>query len=76
MQVSRRLARRIYQDIRSQKYGYVQIAAQAYIYLLQKLPPGDSSLFARELIVQHVVRPQQQKDIKYGVVLLLLILHG
>ncbi|BDA44648.1 probable protein SEMI-ROLLED LEAF 2 at N-terminal half [Coccomyxa sp. Obi] len=52
--VSRRLARRLYQDLRSQKFGNVQIAVSAYIYLLQHLPPGNASLFAREIVLQHV----------------------
>ena len=55
LQVSRRLARKIYADMRSQKLGSVQVAARAYIYLLQRLPATESSLFARELVVQHVV---------------------
>ena len=35
--------------------GYVQVAAQAFVYLLQHLPAEDSGLFARELVAQHVV---------------------
>ena len=55
MQASRRLARRINQELQAHHDGYVQVAAQAFVYLLQHLPAEDSSLFARELVAQHVV---------------------
>ena len=55
MQASRRLARRAHKELQSRNYGYVQVAAQAFTYLLQHLPPQDSTLFARELIAQNVV---------------------
>ena len=55
MQASRRLARRAHKDLHSRHFGYVQVAAHAYVYLLERLPPEDSNLFARELIMQHVV---------------------
>ncbi len=35
----------------------MQIAVNAYIYLLQHLPSGSSSLLAREVVLQHVVCP-------------------
>lgn len=59
MQVSRRLARKVSSDLPAQRYGYVQVAVRAYIYLLQHLAPADSGLFARELVVTHVVCPCQ-----------------
>ena len=55
MQASRRLARRAHKELHSRNYGYVQVAAQAFTYLLQRLPPQDSTLFARELLAQNVV---------------------
>ena len=55
-QVSRRLARRVNKDLRARHYGYVKLQGQAYIYLLTRLSSQDSSLFANELICQHVVR--------------------
>ena len=55
MQASRRLARKAHKELQSRNFGYVQVAAQAYVYMLQHLPPEDSNLFARELIAQHVV---------------------
>lgn len=57
MQASRRLARRAHKELHSRNYGYVQVAAQAFTYLLQRLPAQDSTLFARELIAQSVVSP-------------------
>lgn len=56
-QVSRRLARRLHKDLRARHYGYVSLVGQSLKYLLQMLPSQDSSLFAKELICQHVVRP-------------------
>ena len=58
LQVSRRLARRITKELRHQKYGYVKLAVRAYMHLLETLNDEDSSLFAKELVVQPVVRPQ------------------
>lgn len=55
LQASRRLARKAHKELQSRNFGYVQVAAQAYVYMLQHLPPEDSNLFARELIAQHVV---------------------
>ena len=56
VQVSRRLARKVSRDLSAQRFGYVQVAVRAYVYLLQRLAPADSGLFARELVVTHVVR--------------------
>lgn len=57
MQISRRLARRVNRDLAGGRWGFVQIAIAAYIYLLEHLPPGDSSLFAKELICSRVAKP-------------------
>ena len=56
LQVSRRLARRVTKELRHQKYGYVKLAVRAYMHLLETLNDEDSSLFAKELVVQPVVR--------------------
>lgn len=55
LQASRRLARTINKHLVSRKHGYVSLAAQTYIYLLDRLRPSDSSLLAKELILEHVV---------------------
>lgn len=52
--VSRRLARRVTKELRHQKYGYVKLAVRAYMHLLETLNDEDSSLFAKELVVQPV----------------------
>lgn len=46
----------MHKELKSRKFGYVQVAVQAFTYLLQRLPPQDSPLFARELLAQNVVR--------------------
>ena len=56
MQASRRLARAVNKHLVSRKHGFVSLAAQTYIYLLDRLKPVDSSLLAKELILEHVVR--------------------
>ncbi|KAK9840006.1 hypothetical protein WJX74_001868 [Apatococcus lobatus] len=53
---SRRLARTINKHLVSRKHGYVCLAAQTYIYLLDRLQPSDSSLLAKELILEHVAK--------------------
>lgn len=55
MQASRRLARKAHKELQSRNFGYVQVAAQAFVYQLQHLPAEDSNLFARELVAQNVV---------------------
>ena len=62
MQISRRLARRVNKDAAAGKWGFVQIAVAAYIYLLEHLAPGDSSLFGKELVCQRVARPTHFYD--------------
>lgn len=56
-QVSRRLARRLHGENKPGKLGLVQLVAEAYLALLRGMPAEDSVLFAKELIVQRVVRP-------------------
>ena len=66
LQASRRLARTINQHLVSRKHGYVSLAAQTYIYLLDRLQPSDSSLLAKELILEHVVRiPLQHPGLQH-----------
>lgn len=55
-QVSRRLARRLHSENKPGKLGFVQLVAEAYLALLRGMPAEDSVLFAKELIVQRVVR--------------------
>ncbi len=55
-QVSRRLARRLEKDLRSQRWGFVVLAAETLRALLGGLPRRDAPLLARELLVQRVVR--------------------
>lgn len=55
VQVSRRLARRIHKELRSEKFGYVKLAVHAYEYLLGHLNDEDCNLFAKELVVGPVV---------------------
>lgn len=52
--VSRRLARKIQKELRAQRYGYVKLATRAYMHLLEALKNDDSSLFAKEIVVQPV----------------------
>ena len=59
VQVSRRLARRLNADNRSGKLGFVQLVAEAYLALLRGVRPEDTVLFAKELIIQRVVRPPE-----------------
>lgn len=54
--VSRRLARKVQKELRAHRYGYVKLAVRAYMHLLEALKNDDSSLFAKELVVQPVVR--------------------
>ena len=54
--VSRRLARRINREIARQRWGFVQLAVEAYIYLLEHLRDEDSNMFAKEVVLQPVVR--------------------
>ncbi len=54
-QVSRRLARKIQKELRAQRFGYVKLAVRAYMHLLEALKNDDSSLFAKEIVVQPVV---------------------
>ena len=44
-------------ELAAQRWGYVQIAVAAYVYLLEHLREADSTLFAREIICQHVAKP-------------------
>ncbi|KAK9862198.1 hypothetical protein WJX84_011951 [Apatococcus fuscideae] len=53
---SRRLARAVNKHLVSRKHGFVSLAAQTYIYLLDRLKPVDSSLLAKELILEHVAK--------------------
>lgn len=55
--MSRRLARRLNADNRAGRLGFVQLVAEAYLELLRGVHPEDSVLFAKELVVQRVVRP-------------------
>lgn len=57
LQISRRLARRVNRDLAAGRWGFVQIAVAAYIYLLEHLSPGNSSLFGKEVICQRVAKP-------------------
>ena len=59
LKVSRRLARKIQKELRAQRYGYVKLATRAYMHLLEALKNDDSSLFAKEIVVQPVVRRLQ-----------------
>ena len=51
------MARKIQKELRAHRYGYVKLAVRAYMHLLEALKNDDSSLFAKELVVQPVVRP-------------------
>lgn len=53
--MSRRLARKIQKELRAQRFGYVKLAVRAYMHLLEALENDDSSLFAKEIVVQPVV---------------------
>ena len=44
-------------ELAARRYGYVQVAVAAYIYLLEHLRDADSALFAREVICQQVASP-------------------
>lgn len=55
MQVSRRLQRRLYAELRAGNFGYVQLAVETYAYLLKNSRPEKSNLLANELVVQTVV---------------------
>ena len=44
-------------DLAAGRWGFVQIAVAAYVYLLEHLSPGDSSLFGKEVICQRVAKP-------------------
>ena len=44
-------------DLAGGRWGSVQIAVAAYIYLLEHLSPGESSLFGKEVICQRVAKP-------------------
>lgn len=54
-QVSRRLARRLYSDLRRGRLGYVRLTAEAYMWLLREQRPEKSALLANELVVRSVV---------------------
>lgn len=54
--MSRRLQRRLYKELRSGGYGYVQLAVQTYAYLLQHSRPEKSNLLANELVVGTAVK--------------------
>ena len=44
-------------ELAAQRWGYVQIAVAAYVYLLEHLREADSTLFAKEIICQQVAKP-------------------
>ena len=54
-QVSRRLQRRLYADLRAGNVGYVQLAVETYAHLLRDSRPEKSNLLANELVVRTVV---------------------
>ena len=55
-QVSRRLARRLYRELRAGRLGYVRLTAHAYGVLLEAAGRAKAGLYANELLVQSVVR--------------------
>lgn len=55
-QVSRRLQRRLYSELRSSGYGYVKLAVEAYSLLLRHGRPERSGLLGNELVVRTVVK--------------------
>ena len=72
MQVSRRLTRRLKQELNKRHYGYVKVAVHTYKYLLAKTADEESNFtftyFAKELIDEPdvVVRWDGQVSVLYA----------
>lgn len=67
VQVSRRLQRRLYRELRGGGYGYVKVAVATYEYLLQHSRPEKSGLLGHELVVGTVVKRRRWADGSVGV---------
>lgn len=55
LQVSRRLARRLYTDVKRKNWAYVRITVTAYMQLLQSNDGQHARVYATELVVRTAV---------------------